>query len=331
MIRSSLGHTAYPYCLYIRSLDLANLADLLDDPYFRDTSLDTFFKDDMAVFLKSQDTPMKQKMRGAKRAYQRLDIPRILERVGESITRFVSESASQNRATVAVEELAGQIPAGVLPTWASRLAKLKILTLFDGSILNASVGTMLKENCFFFDDLTIYTCFNNDADHDLASFFESLTRNTLKSFAALGAAAVGPETLLSLNCHSKSLRKLKLNGLRAEAIKNISFLQECTALDSLEIADAEGFINLEETQNDVYLEVIAWLGRCTNLRELILQNMLSGPAILTQVCLTNAVRLRKLHVAGYTLNRSQEFHKALTRQTSLEWLQLKADPEGAFR
>ncbi len=52
IIRSSIGHTLYPYCLYIRSLDLRNLADLLLDPLFRDIS-QSFFADDMVQFLGS--------------------------------------------------------------------------------------------------------------------------------------------------------------------------------------------------------------------------------------------------------------------------------------
>lgn len=32
---SSLGHTLYPYCRYLKVLDLRDLADLLDDDKFR--------------------------------------------------------------------------------------------------------------------------------------------------------------------------------------------------------------------------------------------------------------------------------------------------------
>lgn len=86
IIRSSLGNTAYPYCLYIQSLDLRNLADLLEDPLFRENALESFFANDMAGFLKAQPTPMKRKVRSnAKGAYQRLDIPLVLELVGEYV------------------------------------------------------------------------------------------------------------------------------------------------------------------------------------------------------------------------------------------------------
>jgi hypothetical protein len=119
--------------------------------------------------------------------------------------------------------------------------------------------------------------------------------------------------------------------LSSTAIKTLSFLQECVALEYLEIQDSDGMVNLEATENDIFLEVISWLGRCERLRELLLRNLSSGPAILAQVCLRNNIRLRALHVDGYSLLGNQDFHRALSHQTSLESLYLKADPEGAFR
>lgn len=331
IIRSSLGNTSYPYCLYIRSLDLRNLKELLEDPLFRETALDTFFADDMASFSTAPSTPMKSKMRNAKGSYTRLDVPAILERVGESITSYISEAASVKHTTVAVEELSGEISAEALSRWAGRLAKLKSMTLWDGSALNEGTALAIANKCYDFDDLTFFTCSKPDADHDLSSFFSALRINTLQSFTALGAHAVGPETLLTLNHHAASLRKLKLDGLKAGAIKNLSLLQGCKALELLEIQDAEGSVDLEATENDVYLETVSWLCGCDSIKELTLRNLVNGPKILTQVCLRNNIRLKKLHVDGYSLVHNQDFHKSLIHQNTLESLELRADPEGAFR
>jgi hypothetical protein len=330
IIRSSMGHTAYPYCLYIRSLDLRNLTELLEDQLFREIS-QTFFADDMAQFLKKPDTPIKQKMRGAKTSNKMMNVPDILDLVGESITKFVSQSANQNRATVALEDLSGNISGAALPRWVGRISKLKGMTLWDGAALGGSVATSIANNCHHFDELTFYRCLKTDIDQDLASFFSGLKKNSLRSFAALSANAIGPETLLSLNHHKSSLQRLKLDGLRSEAIKALSCFQECIALEALEIQDSDGLVNLEAAENDIFLEVIAWLGRCEGLRELLLRNFASGPAILTQICLKNNIRLRKLQVVGYPLLGNQDFHKALSHQNSLESLELRADPEGAFR
>ncbi len=81
IIRSSIGLTLYPYCLYIRSLDLRNLAELLLDPLFREIS-QSFFADDMVQFLGSPYTPIKQKMRSANASNRMMDVPAILDLVG---------------------------------------------------------------------------------------------------------------------------------------------------------------------------------------------------------------------------------------------------------
>jgi hypothetical protein len=168
-------------------------------------------------------------------------------------------------------------------------------------------------------------------DSDLASFFSGLRSNSLRSFTAISAQSIGPETLLALNNHSSSLKILKLNGLKSDAIKSLSLLQGCEALEVLDIQDADGLINLETTENDVFLEVVAWLGRCRRLKELSFKKFLSAPAILTDICLRDQIRLKKLEVLEYPLVSNRVFHQAISQQASLECLILRADPEGSFR
>ena len=118
--------------------------------------------------------------------------------------------------------------------------------------------------------------------------------------------------------------------IRSEAIRNLSLLQGCLALESFALKDADGLINLESTENDIFLEVVAWLGRCERLREISFKKLVSAPTILTHVCLNNNTRLRKLEVVDYPLASNQDFHKALSHQTTLESLRLAADAEGAI-
>ncbi len=218
-----------------------------------------------------------------------------------------------------------------LPGLVGRISRLKQMTLWDGAALGESAATSIAKNCPLFDELTFYNCLKPDVDNDLASFFSGLKKDSLRSFTALNANAVGPQTLLSLNHHKSSLKRLKLDGLRSHAILTLSFLQECVSLEALEIQDSDGLVNLEATDNNIFFEVIAWLGRCEGLSELLLRNLASGPAILTRICLRNNIRLRKLQVVEYTLLGNQDFHKALSHQVTLESLELRADPEDAFR
>ena len=336
IIRSSLNSTAYPYCLYIRTLDLRNLTNLLEDTDFWQYGNETFFSADMSKYLDYQDSPAKKKIktRGGKKktVANRIDIPRLLDVVGESISSFVFDSAANHGYKTALEDITGQIGTTALQKWSGRLANLRSMTLYDGSVLDETVAESIFNQCPKFDDLTFFRCLPRDGvDRRLASFFSGLKSNSLRTFTALSANEVGPETLLALNHHSTSLKSLALDGLKSDAIQHLSLLQGCDQLESLDIHDAEGLINLEATENDIFTEVVEWLGRCEKLRELKVDSVLSAPAILTQVCLKNNIRLRSLVVNGYSLIANQDFHKAITQQTSLEELSLKADPEDAGR
>ena len=275
-----------------------------------------------------------KKKKGVKGPFMRLNIPKILDLVGESITKFVSEAASRNRNDVALDDLAGDIGVDALPRWTGRLSRLKSMTLYDGTSLSENVGTVIAEKCPNFEDLTFCFCTRDDMDHDLAAFFSALRKNSLESLAALTAQSVGPETLLALNHHSQSLRMLRLDGLKMDTIRHVPLLQGCAALEVLDLQGASpdmGLTNLEATENDVFLEIVAYLSRCDRLRELVFTRFPGAPQILTHLCLRNNIRLQKLQVSGYAVVGSQDFHQAISHQTTLESLELKADPEDAFR
>jgi hypothetical protein len=205
------------------------------------------------------------------------------------------------------------------------------MTLWDGAVLNGSIATAIRTHCPYFDDLTFCFCLRPEVDSDLASFFSGLRSNSLQSFTAISAQGIGPETLLAMNNHAVSLKTLRLNGLRSNAIENLSLLQGCKSLEFLEIQDADGLVDLEASENDVFQEVIDWLGRCDDLQELSFRKFLSAPAILTHLCLRDNIRLRKLEVVDYPLFSNQTFHQALSQQASLDSLVLRADAEGSFR
>lgn len=107
LIRSSMGKTAYPYCLYIRSFDLRNLEYLLDDSQFRETAMQDFFADEMASLCQTKGTTTQKKTRKGKALQVQLNTPLIIELIGELITTYVSEAAYRDKATVALEDIAG--------------------------------------------------------------------------------------------------------------------------------------------------------------------------------------------------------------------------------
>ena len=214
LIRSSIGKTAYPYAQYICSLDLRNFTYLLEDTLFRDYGMEEFFADDMSQFLKAQETPIKKRTRKGNAVGMRIDIPVVLDLVGESITSYLSVVATEKNARVALDDIApGDISSSVLPRWIGRLSQLKSMTLWDGVVLNEDAAIAINNHCPKFNDVTFFRCSREDADPDIAAFFGALKPNTLESLTALSAEGIGPETLLALNNHANSLKVLKIDGL----------------------------------------------------------------------------------------------------------------------
>lgn len=327
IVRSSLGATAYPYCLYIRSLDLTNLSNLLDDGTFRMTAMDNFFADEMAELLSVDGTPRRRSKRGTQ---VRLNTTTILNLIGESITRYVSERANETQKTVALENLSGDITSVALPIWVGRLSRLKSMTIWDGKSLSENAATVISHKCFKFNEIRIFIC-SDDTDHNPASFIKGLRPNSLFSLEVLSHCRIGPAFLSSLSHHSGSLKSLRLQSLNAEAIKNLNILQSCTALEILDLEDRQHTVDLEATENDVFLEIIEWLSRCEKLRELVLNRIVCAPAILKQVCLRNNIRLQRLVVTDPALVSDTEFHRAISHQTELEILELRGGSDEVFR
>jgi hypothetical protein len=324
IIMSSLGKTAYPYCLYIQSLELSNLQDLLSDPKFSSVH-DNFFAGNMADFLITRDTPIKQKSKGKKRPPPRLAATAIVELVGESISRYAGEAAENYGGTVALETLSGHIERLALTRWVARLSRLKSLSLWDGVVLNKDTADAITSNCRDFIGLTMFLCSGNEVDTDFSSFLNGLRPNSLQFLQMIRYNNLAAQTFSALSNHGGSLRELSLGSLKLPALKVLPLLKDCTALQLLSLEYVEEITDLESTENDVFLEIVAWLVACTQLKQIVFKNFPSGHALLTSICLQDKIKLDSIELVGYNLLESQEFHRALSHQTSLESLILRSD------
>jgi hypothetical protein len=324
IILSSLGETAYPYCLYIRTLDLTNLNDLFDDPVFKRHFEDRFFEGSMSVLKKSPGAT-------TRRPKLNINSVAVVDMVGELISKYAGDSAERNGGTAALEELSGEIQKDSLPKWIRRLPRLRSLTLWKGFVLNRTVADAIRDHCPDFESLTLYYGLGAEVDTNLSYFFMGLRSNTLRSLSIVSYHDAGPQTFLALNNHHASLKHLSLGNLQGPALSSLCLLRGCTAIETLDLQDLVGRTDLETTENDVFLEFISWLTSCKRLKNISLSNFFNGPRILTSVCLEDAIKLDSLHLAKYTLAGNQDFHRALAHQTSLTSLHLKGDAEEFFR
>lgn len=174
----------------------------------------------------------------------------------------------------------------------------------------------------------IYTWISDDNDHKFAQFLSSMRPNSLKSLQTISNIRAGAESFVALNHHGTSLEDLRL-ATTDEVLPHLALLQGCTALRSLRIDDTNGNVDLETSQNDVFLELIAWLRKCESLQRLSLFNCQFGAGMITPVLLEHKIKLSSLEIDSYALKFHNNFHQALIhQQSSLRHLSLSGDTDG---
>lgn len=172
---------------------------------------------------------------------------------------------------------------------------------------------------------------SDDRDHKFAEFLGSMRANSLKSLQTFHDIGADAETFLALSHHGASLEDLRLYTSN-ESLTHLSMLQGCTALKQLRIEDTHGVVDLEATQNDIFLETVAWLRKCKDLRSISLSNLYSGAALITPVLLEHDMQVEHLDIDSYVLKDHQTFHQALVhQQANLVELSLSGDTDGMFR
>jgi hypothetical protein len=323
IILSSVNKTYKPYCHYLRILDFRNLSSLFEDIKFSAASRGFFAGGlEHLHFTKEDIYGRHAKSPSKKRVFQSTDIFPTLNAIGEAVTQQTS----------LLEELDGHFSQRFLPQWTARSPRLHSLVLWEGNALGNGVQESIRMNCPSFRSLTIRQWLESDADQTFATFVSGLRPHSLEYFEMISFSNIASVSFNALNQHAKSLTELKLGSLHDDAILALGQLRECTALRLLVLGDNLGSLQLEATQNDIFLEIVEWLSACSNLRDLTMKKFYDGPAILAQVLPSPNVSLSKLSLEGYVVCRhgSAAFHASLTEQPQLQSVWLKGDGEDAL-
>ncbi|KAI9655023.1 MAG: hypothetical protein M1831_004983 [Alyxoria varia] len=318
IILSAMGKTLYPYCNYLRALDLRDLNELLEDPKFFGTDIDrVFFGGELSQF-RFENKPQARITRFRKR----LNVASIIISIGDVL-------APQ---THLVEDL--QNPSFVSPDalmrWLPHLPRLQRLKFWDAQVLaNAEVQNALYTNCPGLKILEIFMWIGNQVDQSFGTFLAGLRSNTLQELNTWRDCGVAIETCTALANHALSLTDLRL-GFSVDTVHVLSNLAPCTSLVNLEL-ELPYTVDLKATQNDVFNSMIHWLQSCHNLKTLKLSECSSSAAILEPVFMSDACNLRELSISAkhgfYVMKDNPKFHQALGRQTALQKLSLEGDGE----
>lgn len=292
---------------------------MLEDYKFRDTIRSDFF----AGPLKKFQSEVPEEKRSTKmRMFQSLDALPILDAIGNAITIR----------SVYIEELAGHLSHDLLPMWISNTAHLKSLTLYRGDALSEDAGIAVRRSAQKFKNLTILEWRNPNADNVFSAFLKSLNPQSLEYFEMIGSNRLGELSFDALATQAMSLRELKLNDLTEDAVKNLHKLRPCSSIHTLSLEDStRGRVHLEQDYNDIFMEVVAWLSACGQIRDVSFKNLFDGPAILARALSSQTVKLERLSLEGYELSfdSATAFHAALSDQRQLKTLELKGSCEEA--
>lgn len=276
--------------------------------------LSDFFSGDLARFKITIHTPAKPRSKGKETRLWRLNTSAALDTIGEEITKH----------TPMLQDLAGEISLGALISWIPRLPRLQQLTLWSGAALADDVAKLIHVHCPHLKSLSFYEWPSPEADALFALFLRDIRPHSLEFLEVYSYSNIGSETFSALNCHSDTLTELKLNNIKSEAMPFLSQLKGCTALTSLHLTEDTPATDLENNQNDVFLEIIEWLRNCKGLQNVTFEKMLCAPAILKPILLDDDIHLVKLEVIDYSESRADKFHRALSHQTSLHSILLKS-------
>jgi hypothetical protein len=305
--------TYSPYCRYIRILDLRNFVAMMEDTQFSEGD---FFDGPLRKF---------RRPRGSK---THADIPMATRIARDHLDIVNAVGAAITQKTTLLEEIDGHIKVGFLPEWISRSPRLQSMVLWKGYALLDGAGQAIADHCEKFNSLTVHDWLSTNADAECSTFLNELNPDTLTHFEIISYNQIGKLSFEALGRHQR-LQHLELGNLGEEAVASLHALRNCTAIHTLKLHDNFGVTDLEGSHNDVFLEIINWIGSCTELRDLSLKKFYDGPTLLSRILSSPSVKLKRLSLEDYTVRTigAQLFHSALADQSSLESLWLKGNGE----
>ncbi|KUI56923.1 hypothetical protein VP1G_04318 [Cytospora mali] len=329
IILSSVGRTFYPYCLWIKSLGLSDLDQLLQDIARDPKRRKLFFNGHMSEF---EIIDGSVKTRAGKPV---LGIQTIVEKVGDAITKFAQDASEKQNKSVQLTSLEGaNLPTPLLSVWTSRLSTLTTLSVRDGSVLTAEVAESIRQNCPSFRELTCYNIRGATVDQNMSEFFRGLREDSLENFRVLSANEIGLGTLEGLMHHSRCLRSLELSSLGNTSLPFLHLLSSCQYLEELKIeASIPSPPSTWAPAGEDPLAIVAsWLKECKTLKRLSISKLAGASKLLSDVLGSPDLRLRELDVE--LIDDEEAFYSALGHQADLESLVFRSnaevpDPNGA--
>lgn len=112
---------------------------------------------------------------------------------------------------------------------------------------------------------------------------------------------------------------------------DIPLLRSCTNLVSLSLVGMALFnLYFDDPTSDTFLETVAWVKECKQLRILSLRNFSGAYTLMTHILSDDCIHLTSLECEGEGFRNTEKFLKALANQTSLQHLWFKGSGLNAY-
>lgn len=163
------------------------------------------------------------------------------------------------------------------------------------------------------------------SDQALAAFLKNLRPQSLESLERTSYHDLGLDVFHALSHHGESLTKLKFFLLGSSTIPKISLIKDCPNLFSLSLTGNGLYTTgLKNSCNDEFLEMLAWLTKCKQLRLFCLTDFFSVSALMAPVLLESGIHFKTF---DSVMRNTYKFHQALANNTSLPsvWLRRFVD------
>ncbi|KAI0996778.1 hypothetical protein K3495_g11406 [Podosphaera aphanis] len=316
IILSSLGETIFPYCLFIRSLNLNSLESKIcpQTPWSYGALNSLYVRnmfDEITRYMCEEHSVIHRQ--------------EIVESVVDCIFRF---TCKESGARVNLESLSWHPKKTIPERWISHISNLRTLGTSDR--LSLELGKLISQSCPRFHTLhsstTYYTSAYIKAPSEITLFLNQLRQNTLRNLSICPMPA-GNEIIRSLNRQAESLKELRLESIILIATKNLHRLNAYKTLTSLRLNfrkwNTEDISEFRERKNGLFQAMVDWICSCRSLRKLFLVQLPGGIAIaiVTQVCRKDWIRLQTLYIHSLIqIEEREDFLRALSTQTMLEYL-----------
>ena len=317
IVLSSIGKTVFPYCRFVRHLDLDDLQQFLINATFHESCSTPLFANDMSVFCIKEDQVSPDNV-----STESIDTQAVFHAIVDVLVP----------SSPLVEVVSGIQSPDDFPRWGHWWPRLQRLIINWNNPLNG-IGGVLKTHCPKFKAVQCANeyCRGEDiTDKEVALFLHELPRQ-LAAFEGPGPT-MGLKSVRALALHSSTLTELTLQSLPYHVLTKLGPLRTLTALTSLRLGGRAGRLY----QPDALVPITDWLMLCTQMKELCLDNVNDAYDVLTPVLFRAPFQLRRLEVDHFrdpslSLDEEDGFYASLHRQRTIEHFFTRMEAHHASR